>query len=160
MELVDSDSRRWLCKKDNATFLVNQGWTTEGQTPQLATLGGSQRLSLKSYAIGIVANFLLPGAGVIYAGKKVGIAYTILTVVFFVVLWPASIVVAVISYVHTVIAISDRNSQIRSSQPSRNKANRSSGTCRSADRREHKVQKLWWLHESQLDLLSPLWHQN
>jgi len=115
MELADVDSRRWVCSKDGTTFLVTEGWTTDVPTPKPA-IPQAQILTPKSYAAGFVANLLLPGAGVIYAGKRVGLVYVVLTVVFIVVAWPLSIVVAAFSHIHTIIAVSERNNQIKKIQ--------------------------------------------
>jgi hypothetical protein len=110
MELENEDTRRWFCRKDNLAFVASEGgWIQERRNTASDLFQQAPGLSSKSYGTGLVLNFLLVGAGVIYAGDWRGIAYTVLTVVFVFISWPVAVLVVVASYSHTVIAIDQRN---------------------------------------------------
>jgi hypothetical protein len=74
MELVDEDLRRWHCKKDKVYFLASRGgWIEEEEEAgplHRPSLNTSKIETRKLYATGVALNFILPGAGVMYAGKK------------------------------------------------------------------------------------------
>ena len=113
MRLDDEDTRRWFCKKDRLIFLAKEGgWIQEESPTSKSSAGLAQPTSAKSYSAGIAINFLLPGAGVIYAGSKSGLIYPVIVVVFLFVAWPVAIVAVMVSYVHTVAAIREKNDKI------------------------------------------------
>lgn len=74
---------------------------------------GGPKQNRKSVRVGLVCN-LLPGTGVIYAGKSaIGVLYLVTVVVLlFTPLQPLAIVVVLLSYVHTAVAVSNRNQDI------------------------------------------------
>jgi hypothetical protein len=47
-----------------------------------------------------------------YAGKRVGVIYPVLTLIFITVYWPPSPIVIAVSYFHTAIAVGDSRKMV------------------------------------------------
>ncbi len=101
MKLVDKDTRRWVCKRDKLTFIASQGGWIEGSE----AFGSKQP---KSQLAAMVIN-LFPGGGVLYAGQAVGAVYPVLAVICVFVSPPALLLVMLVSFFHTYLAIQNRN---------------------------------------------------
>jgi len=103
MKLVDKDTRRWYCKKDEMTFIASEGGWIERSAA--GALGSRQP---KSQLLAMVIN-LFPGGGVLYAGQTVGAIYPVLAVICIFVFPPGLLLIMLASFLHTYVAIKECN---------------------------------------------------
>lgn len=118
MQLDDEETRRWYCRNDRLAFTAKEGgWIQKESPTDSPDLKPTPSPSTKSNLTGLAVNFLLPGGGVIYAGSKIGWVYPVISVVFLFLAWPFAIVIVAISYIHTVLAINEKNNEVRKVGP-------------------------------------------
>jgi ribosomal protein L40E len=129
MELVDEETRRWYCKKDEVVFLASKGGWARDNSPNLDSAAVVKSAEHKSYALALVAN-LIPGGGVLYSGSKTGMAYIILTVVFLLVDPPLVLFVVLASYAHALLSVRARNRKSNLSLPAVNSIAEAERVCR------------------------------
>jgi hypothetical protein len=110
MDLADRENRRWFCSNDNINFMAKGGgWSTGDKAMS------PPRTRTKSIGTALVIN-LFPGAGVVYAGSRIGVIYPFLTVACIFIFWPVylyAVVVIIGSYAHTLLAVDQYNTKIR-----------------------------------------------
>jgi ribosomal protein L40E/TM2 domain-containing membrane protein YozV len=119
MALLDSETKRYYCYGDDVVYLGSErkwvGLADEAAQPGMASATPTKQ---KSVAVGLIANFLVTGAGLMYAGSwGFGILYLVVTIALAFFLWPLALLVALISYAHTVFAVQAYNSKATQRPP-------------------------------------------
>jgi len=111
MTLLDAETQRHYCYRDDILYLGSESrWIGLDEEPQQVSTLGITAAKQKSTAVGLIANFLVTGAGLMYAGNwAFGMLYLVATVALAFLVWPLALVVALASYAHTVLAVQAYN---------------------------------------------------
>ena len=115
MNLVDEESRRWYCSKNDVNFMAKAGGWSKGDKEPSTGTAFVKTARAKSVGTALVMN-LIPGAGVVYAGSWMGVIYPVLAIVCIFIFAPVyvyAILVVIGSFAHTILAVDKYNSHLR-----------------------------------------------
>lgn len=116
MSLLDEDEKRYYCYSDDVVYIGSENrWLGMGGQQPSANAAKAPEPKTKSVGLAFLLNFLLfAGAGLMYADEWFfGIIYLV-AALFFIFVFPIlALALALVSYVHTYVAIESYNTKAR-----------------------------------------------